>query len=256
MKLFFYASAFLLLTSCGSRTKEITAKVKSNNGQVFSYRDISGEYELTREVKVAKKKLATRNSILSLGDVGERQLEKTFAVSDIGSVSTRRGREIAIRPSLSQHTVWLEGKRYFTQLKLNTKTKSLEAIMDSPDPNKQGKRSIRVPKGQVFCFYSQLPECLIASGLISQAKTSNRRPRFYIVWDSWPYHQEHFTGLKNSPFAAATIGIEGKNSFVVEFSGQIISLHFSNDMTFARLLWTSQGISILPPGEMQDNQEL
>jgi hypothetical protein len=183
-------------------------------------------------------------------------LEKTFVLSKLGSVKTKAGRVVAVRPELSQHTVWLEGKMYFSQLKLNAKKKVLEVLMQSPEPNWNGTKEIRLPRGQIFCFYSQLPDCLVASGLLEKADTSQRRPRFIMVWDSWPYHQEHFSGLKSSAFVTATLGAEGNGRYVVEFFGQSIALHFSKDHSFARLLWTAQGISILPPGEMQDSQEL
>jgi hypothetical protein len=247
---------FLLLVSCASPPQSNLKKVRSNNGQVFAYRDVSGEFEIAREVKVAKQQLAGRTRIFSMGNEGERLLEKTFTISNVGSVKTRTGRSVAVRPELSQHTVWLEGKQYFSQLKLNSKRKTLEVLMQSPEKKWNGKKEIKVPKGQIFCFYSQLPECLVASRLTEKANSTGTRVRFIIVWDSYPYHQEHFSGLKDSPFSMASLGRETANSYLVEFNGQSISIHFSKDGMFARLLWTSQGISILPPAEMQDSQEL
>lgn len=245
-----------VLVSCAMPRESNLKKIKSNNGQVFAYRDVSGEFEIAREVKVAKQQLAGRTRIFSIGNEGERLLEKTFTISNVGSVKTRSGRSIAVRPELSQHTVWLEGKQYFSQLKLNPKKKILEVLMQSPEQKWNGKKEIKVPKGQIFCFYSQLPECLVASRLIEKANTTGTRVRFFLVWDSYPYHQEHFSGLKDSPFSIASLGKETSNSYLVEFNGQSISIHFSKDSIFARLLWTSQGISILPPAEMQNSQEL
>ena len=245
----------LLVTSCASVTPNLH-KVKSNNGQIFSYRDVSGEFEIAREIKVEKQKIASRTRIFSLNNEGERLMEKTFTISNVGSVKTKSGRAVAIRPELSQHTVWLEGKQYFSQLKLVPSRRTLEVLMQSPEEKWQGKKEYKVPKGQIFCFYSQLPECLVASGLLDKAKKNGNRPRFIIIWDSFPYHQEHFVGLKASPFSTASVGKETSVSYLVEFNGQSISIHFSKDAIFARLLWTSQGISILPPAEMQDNQEM
>lgn len=245
----------VLLTSCAT-VKPNLQKVRSNNGQIFAYRDVSGDFEIAREIKVDKQQLASRTRIFSPNNEGERLLEKTFTISQVGTVKTRSGRAVAIRPELSQHTVWLEGKQYFSQLKLNPARRTLEVLMQSPEAKWQGKKEYKVPKGQVFCFYSQLPECLVASGLLEKAKASGARPRFIIIWDSFPYHQEHFTGLKASPFSTASVAKETAVSYQVEFNGQSISIHFSKDAIFARLLWTSQGISILPPAEMQDSQEL
>ncbi len=245
----------LLVTSCATVKPKLN-KVRSNNGQIFSYRDVSGEFEIAREIKVNKQKIATRTRIFSPNNEGERLLEKTFAISNVGSVKTSGGRAIAIRPELSQHTVWLEGKQYFSQLKLIPSRKVLEVIMQSPEEKWQGKKEYKVPKGQIFCFYSQLPECLVASGLLEKAKKRGSRARFILIWDSFPYHQEHFSGLKASPFSTASLGQESATSYLIEFNGQSISIHFSKDAIFARLLWTSQGISILPPAEMQDTQDM
>lgn len=132
--------------------------------------------------------------------------------------------------------------------------------MDSPDAKWRGKRDIKIPQGRIFCFYSQLPECLILSDLLLAADNGRRRATFVLVWDSWPYHQEHFTGLKATPFASATVSAESKRAsdkrYNVEVAGQTISLHFSQDNKFVRMFWTSQGISLLPPGEKQDTQEI
>jgi hypothetical protein len=249
----------LLLVSCSSGAKH-AAILKGNNAKLFAYRDVSGEFECSREVKFANGKLATRVQVLAETGGTERLLEKTFAVAAVGSVKSQGGRVAAIRPELSQHTVWLEGKKYFSQLKLNTRKRVLEAITDSPEAKWKGTRELKIPKGRIFCFYSQLPECLLLSDLLSTTQKGRRRASFILVWDSWPYHQEHFTGLKESPFVSASITAESERKadkrYSVEAAGQTISLHFSHDNKFVRMFWTAQGISLLPPGEKQESQEI
>ncbi len=244
-----------LLVACAN-VKPNLQKVKSSNGQIFAYRDVSGDFEIAREIKVEKQKIASRTRIFSPNNDGERLLEKTFTISNVGTVKTKSGRGVAIRPELSQHTVWLEGKQYFSQLKLIPSRRSIEVLMQSPEAKWQGKKEFKVPKGQIFCFYSQLPECLVASRLLEKAASNSSRPRFIIIWDSFPYHQEHFSGMKATPFSNASVSRETGSSYLIEFNGQSISIHFSKDIIFAKLLWTSQGISILPPDEMQDTQEM
>ncbi len=248
------------LVSCAGGSKNKNAILRGNNAQVYAYRDVSGEFEYAREVKFDKSKLATRVQIMSEAGGNERLLEKTFAIASVGSVKSQEGRVNAVRPELSQHTVWLDGKKYFSQLKLNPKKRVVEAIMDSPDAKWQGKRDIKLPQGRIFCFYSQLPECLLLSDLLASADGGRRRASFILVWDSWPYHQEHFNGLKASPFASATLSSEGKKKsekrYNVEVAGQTLSLHFTTENKFVRMFWTSQGISLLPPGEKQDSEEI
>jgi hypothetical protein len=233
----------------------------SRSATTFTYQDVGGEFEQNREIRFEKKRLATRTQIMSPTNSGERMLEKTFAVSSYGSVKTKQGRVPAMRPLLSQHTVWLEGKKYFSQLKLDPVTKRMRVIMQSPETKWTGSKDIRVPKGTVFCFFSQLPECLAISGLLNEVKTK-RRPRatFHLVWDSYPYHQEHFSGLPATAFSVARLTLEKaealRTRFDVEVEGQTLSLHFSKSGEFARMFWTTQGISLLPPGEAAKTPQL
>jgi len=260
MKICILALLFLLANCSSSPSARIGSAIKKNNGQVYAFRDVSGEFELTREVKFEKGKLATRVQIMSGSGDGERLTEKTFAMASVGSVKTKKGRSVAVRPEISQHTIWLEGKKYFTQLKLNQRRKVMEVIMESPETKWAGKREIKVPRGRIFCFYSQLPECLVASGLLAAAEEKGRRLNFMMIWDSWPYQQEEFTGLGPNAFAPAVLRAErsekSARKFNVEVNGQALSLHFSKDSAFVRMFWTSQGISILPPSEVQDSQEI
>ena len=250
----------LILASCTSTNERKAALLKDNNAQLYTYRDVSGEFEFAREVKFEKSQLATRVQMLAGAGGSDRLLEKTFAVSSVGSVKMRGGRATAVRPELSQHTVWLDGKKYFSQLKLNPKKRVLEAILESPDTRWQGRKEIKIPAGRIFCFYSQLPECLVMANLLTGSKSSSRRLSFILVWDSWPYHREHFTGLRESPFSRATVNAEGEKGkelrYNVEVSGQALSLHFTKDHSFVRMFWTTQGISLLPPGEGQISEEL
>lgn len=232
---------------------------EGKSSKSYVYRDVSGEFELAREIKKDRSKIASRSSILARNG-GEKLLEKTFALSQVGTIKTKNGRVNAIRPNLAQHTVWLEGKKYFSQLKLDLSTRKLNVIMQSPEPKWNGKKNLSLPRGQIFCFYSQLPECLYLSGLLAKVNAEKgARTNFYILWDSYPYHQEHFSGLGESPFASARVVLEKrqKNStqYNVETADQVLGLHFTKTGEFIRMFWTSQGISVFPPGEAEESLE-
>ncbi len=247
----------LLLPSCA------TGPGSSGLGQgttatTFLQRDVSGEFRLDREIRWQKRQLASRTTVRPDAG-GGALLEKTFALSTYGTVKGRKGRLSAVRPELSQHTVWLEGKEYFSQLKLVPGRRILEVIMRSPEVTWRGKKEVRVPRARVYCFYSQLPECLRISGLAERV-SSGRRPRegFMLVWDSYPYHREHFTGLGDSPFAPAVLVREksvvpGIIQLGVEVAGQSITLHFNKGGDFARLFWVTQGITVVPPAEAEQD---
>lgn len=247
------------LVSCSSGTLSSSSLHDGTTAQTYVYRDESGEFECAREVRKDHAKMATRTRLLSPSNSGERTLEKTFALSEMGSVKNGKGRATAVRPMLAQHTVWLEGKKYFSQLKLLPKEHKLNVIMQSPEEKWNGQKNLNVPSGRIFCFYSQLPECLLLSGLLEKVRDgADPRATFYVVWDSYPYHQEHFSGLDDSPFTAARLVLEKVTStgahFNVEMAGQMVGLHFSKKGEFRRMFWTAQGISVMPPGEANNTQ--
>jgi len=247
--------SFLLLAACSHGRQGGGPGKPGPYAQSYSYRDVSGEFEYAREVKLDGSKLVSRTQILNPTASAEKLLEKTVAVASFGSVQAKGARVPAVRPLLAQHTVWLEGKQYFSQQKLNLKTRKLEVVMQSPEAKWNGRRVVSLPKGNIFCFYSQLPECLQLTGL----PTDTRRRSFVLLWDSWPYHGEQLSGLSEAVFLSATVAREGgRNDFryVVEAGGQTINLHFSKTGRFIRMFWTAQGISIQPSGEVQDSQEL
>lgn len=245
---------FLPLLGCAAPIRNAEIFEDGKSAKSYVYRDVSGEFEYARETRKDKSKLATRTRILSSAGRGNKLLEKTFALSEVGSVRTKQGRVTAIRPTLAQHTVWLEGKRYFSQLKLLPAEKKINVIMQSPEAKWSGQKNLAIPQGRIFCFYSQLPECLLLSGLLSKVdKDRSARTNFYVVWDSYPYHQEHFNGLSDSPYSQARVVLEKRNKesnyYNVELADQVLGLHFTKAGDFIRMFWTSQGISLLPPGE-------
>lgn len=253
--------SFLIgVAGCSSRSRNAMKFQDGTVARTYVYRDISGEFECAREVRKNKSKLATRTRLMSFAGRGEKLLEKTFALSEMGTIKTSQGRVLAIRPTLSQHSVWLEGKKYFSQLKLMPKEHKMSVIMQSPEEKWNGKKELKLPRGRIFCFYSQLPECLLLAGFIQDVESGkNPRPKFYVVWDSYPYQQEHFNGLSESAFASARLVLEKRNKsstfFNVELADQVIGLHFSKDGEFIRMFWTTQGISMIPPGEANDSAE-
>lgn len=250
----------LLLVSCASPVRNALKFQDGTVAKTYVYRDVSGEFECAREIRKNKSKLASRTRLLSSAGRGEKLVEKTFALSEVGTIKTKSGRAIAIRPSLSQHTVWLEGKKYFSQLKLLPKEHKMSVIMQSPEEKWSGNKVLKLPRGRVFCFFSQLPECLLLSGFIEGIESGKTpRPKFFVVWDSYPYHQEHYNGLSESAFSLARVVLEKRNKsstfFNVELADQVIGLHFSKAGEFIRMFWTSQGVSMIPPSEANDSAE-
>ncbi|PJB54401.1 MAG: hypothetical protein CO099_01815, partial [Bdellovibrio sp. CG_4_9_14_3_um_filter_39_7] len=67
-------------------------------------------------------------------DTEGKVLEQAVIFSNPGRV-----KEVSLsRPEISQYTVWFEGKKYFTEIKLNPKSKTLDLKLESPEKQWNG----------------------------------------------------------------------------------------------------------------------
>lgn len=244
----------LIFISCSTNSPR-SAKVGVT---VYSFTDISGTFKLVRENKIAENRLITRSVISDSSSY--RVLEKSIIVSQLGTVKTKNGRVATLRPLGSEFTVWLEGKKYSSRMKLDTKTKSMLVNLESPEERWRGEREISFPKGQFFCFYSQLSECLYQNNFLEASlREKKRKFNFFVVWDSWPFVQDQLTGIGQNLFARASLKFDSKNKsglrYIVEIDGQIVLYHFSKSYDLVKIAWVAQGITVVPPGEEQLHED-
>lgn len=241
-----------LLFSCSSAplgTREDQQKRSFEREKEYSFSDLSGNYRLVEQIKFHSGLLKKRRLITD----AERKslLEKTVTAARKGALSTRKGQDPILLPLASQYSVWYQGQRYFTQLKLDRGNRAMDVMMESPDKNWNGTKTVKFPKGKVFCFFSQIAECLKATGFVRQASEfGGGTIPFHIIWENYPFHSEQYKNLKGSLFtpAVATYDnkVEQEHRFSVEFSGQVIFLLFSKRLSFQKLYWVAQGISMAP----------
>lgn len=242
--------SLFFLASCSALTSGKPRQGKSS----YAYIDESGTAKLVRESREVKKQLATKHVLLDTKGSGEKFLEKSILVSQIGSIKSKKGRLLTVRPKASEFTVWLEGKEYTSRMSLNPKTKSMSITLKSPEPKWQGTSEVRFPSGKYFCFFNQLPECLYHNYLLTRARESEPSEiNFYIVWDAYPYIQEIYTRVGRSLFAPASIKFDGEIKglfrYIVEVEGQTIFYQFSKSFDLVKVAWVNQGLTIAPPGE-------
>ncbi len=112
-----------------------------------------------------------------------------------------------------------------------------------------GTQSFPFPQGQFYCFYSQIPECLIHFKLVSHAsKRGKGAINFIIIWDNYPYHSENFNGLGEVLFSSAIASYaemnEGKHKFVIEFGEHTFFVQYDKDYNYDSMYWVSQGLSV------------
>ncbi len=227
--------------------------------RTYSLSDIGGTFAQRRAYQLAGTTIGSRSQLLGRAGSG-KVLEKSITVSQVGSVKGRKARVKTVRPFASEFTVWLEGKMYQSKMQLSEKTRSMTVSMDSPEPKWTGTRDFPFPKGKYFCFFGQIPECLYHTYLLQRARDNPRQAiGFHVLWDSYPYNQEQFTGVGNNLFAAASVKFDSENKnlfrYIVEVDGQSILYYFSRRGELVKMAWVAQGISLVPPEEASANDE-
>jgi len=243
---------FLSLISCASKIDREKIKIPSveikSNETLFEMVDLSGPYDLNRQIKRNKTKLASKVLIYESGNQS-KLVEKTISMSRLGTIKIGNKNAPSIRPEISQHEIWLNGQKFFSQLKLNPKKRSMDITLRSNIEKWNGSKSVPFPPGQFFCFYSQIPECLIYFKLVAHASISKKGAMsFTIIWDNYPYHSESFTGIGETLFSKAIVSYAGLNDnkykFAIEFGQQTFFVQYDKNYEYDSMFWVSQGLSI------------
>jgi hypothetical protein len=240
----------MLLSACSSMKEKMNiatteSRIK-NSAATYEYKDINGIYSLKREVKIIKNKFYLRSTLHTADS--SQLIEKGVSVADLGVLTLDNQKLPSLRPFASEFEVWLDGERFISQSKIDKKTKKI-VFQFEPDFNKKNQQAYTFPSGSVFCYFSQIPECVRRVDFIRQAignKTGSMS--FYIVWDSFPYNNEIYGGTVDTPFELAKFSyveeVEGEYKFALETSRYAMFYHFSRNLEFSKFFWIAHGISL------------
>lgn len=247
-----YILIFLLIQGCAS--KKIQSIASSVSNQNLQLKDKSGVFRLERESgPVAKlKNVFAVKRILK--DDENKILEQSVVISKLGSL---KGKISILRPEKSQYTVWFDGKEYSTSTQIDTANKSLGLSLNSPEEQWRGQKSVPFPRnGLIYCYFSQLVECILATGFIHKAIDSgNGEMNLHILWEGYPYIQQQYVGLPDEVFSSATFTYDGENerglrrfSLNIKNSNQLIFYQLNKSDELKGIFWPAQGLSIGEPG--------
>ena len=244
-------SLLILLMGCSSSLLQGEPRLGKTT---YSYVDESGTFSLLRESKLLDQKIVTRNQMIDKSGSGAKVLEKSVLLSRIGSIKVKNKRLITIRPEASEYTVWIEGKKYFSQMRINPFKKMMTLTLSSPEQKWNGTSEISFPRGKYFCFFNQIPECLFRNYLLSNSKNADgRKMDFYVIWDNYPYIADLLTAVGSKLFAPASVKFDGEYDnllrYIVEIENQVILYQFTKSFDLVKVAWISQGITIAPPGQ-------
>ena len=228
-----------LFVACSSRNKFL----KQGSGKsTFILKDRSGEFLYQRDVKIKNGEIATRVRVLNASNTAQ-PVEKTISISQIGQTKTNK----VLRPKVSQHTIWYEKEKYFSQLQTNVKNKSLDVLMESPEDKWQGAKSVIYPRGRIFCFFSQIPECVKFYGMLNDDPAMGYN--LVIIWDNFPYQVESYSNIGDGAFQSAKFRFEseykGSLRYKLELSNQIIFYEFDVNRQFDKMYWIAQGLTLV-----------
>jgi hypothetical protein len=254
---------FLILSvvSCGHRERTprpitIQAASKGNlfthRSEVFDWTDKAGRFELLRETgRSSEQNEYIVRQRLRLNEGRRDIVEQSVVISQLGNL---RGRVDVMRPQRSQYTVWFEGDRYFTELEIETESKSMKVRMASPDSEWNGEKRVPFPdSNSVYCFFSSVVECAFYTGFVETAlREKTGSMNFYLVWEGYPFFMEQYIEVPQELFTRAVLTYDGTerepNRFSLRFAGQSLFLFINTAGRFDRLFWVGQGLSIVKRG--------
>lgn len=245
-------SLLLVISSCSStKSDNITSILPATlKVDTYAFEDQSGAFLLQTDRRYVKKnnEFVVKRKLYAVGDPSKKTLEKSISISNFG---VYKGIKI-LRPYLSQYHIWFDGKKYSSELKINIKKKSLDIKLRSPEEKWNGNKTVPFPKGPgAFCFYSQLSECAKVTGFLEKAIDRKSGDfNFHIIWDGYPYIMDQYANIPPSVFAPARMSYGGMVKkthyrFSLEVGGQVQFLIFNKKLELSKVLWVSQGISII-----------
>ncbi|MBT5094739.1 MAG: hypothetical protein HOM21_10870 [Halobacteriovoraceae bacterium] len=144
----------LSLTACSSG-EQVSSSILNNRRTKYDLTDNAGKFKVEREVFYQKKNndFIIKRKVFSKSKKSTNILEKSITISKLGKVKKLP----LLRPSVSQYSVWFDGKKYFSEMKVDVKKKAIVLRMKSPEKQWNGQKTIKFPKGNgVFDYHVDL----------------------------------------------------------------------------------------------------
>ena len=242
--------AALYATSCSLLIAKKHPKITPPYKAEYALSDKTGTYVVKREAGLGSQKqsFVVKESILPEGEGPEQALEKVVAISKLD----QRNQISLFRPTVAQYSVWFDGKKYFSETKVDEDKKVMRVKLISSEKQWSGTREFPLPKSPgLFCYFLQIIECANYTGFIREAiRRETGQMNFHVIWEGYPYFQEQYLDVPDEPFSEARLSYDstttkGEHRFSLDIAGQVI-FYFVDDAGYmTRKLWISQGYSLL-----------
>lgn len=241
----------MTLVSCARMSQSNPKEMLAKHDDQFNYTDKNGQYSVKIESGLDKtgKSFFTKRIMELPSRQKDKALEQSIVLSSIGSLKKKM---TILRPKISQYNVWFDGKKYTSELKINTAKKAIDVKMTSPESQWNGTKQIKFPSSTTLpCFFSQVIECARVSGFINKASSKKTGSmKLMIIWEGYPYLNETFSDFPNELFSEAELEYDGRTKeaerrFNLRVAGQSIFYVLNDKDIMTKMFWVSQGITMV-----------
>lgn len=242
--------AFTMI-SCARMSQKSPKDMLTNHEDQFNYSDKNGQFSMKIASGMDKtgKSYFTKRVMELPSRQKDKALEQSVVLSSVGSLKKK---VMVLRPKISQYNVWFDGKKYTSELKINTAKKAIDVKMTSPESQWNGNKQIKFPRTTTLpCFFSQVLECAKVTGFINQATTKeNGTMNLLVIWEGYPYLNETFSDFPSELFSDAQLEYDGKTKqnerrFNLRVAGQSIFYVLDDKDNMVKMFWVSQGITMV-----------
>lgn len=250
LTLFIFFISFIVNSCAGVKNNNLKKELVREE-ESFNYTDKNGTFKVLLSSGFNKKEntFFTKRSLEIPNKDSDNVLEQSIVLSDLGTLKKTK---TILRPKISQYSVWFDGKKYFSELKLNPVKKAIDLKMVSPESQWNGTKQIKLPSSKaLYCFFSQVIECAKTVGFLTAAiKKESGSMNFYVIWEGYPYLNETFSDFPSELFSSAQLEYDGKinedaRRFSLKVAGQSIFYIVDKNEQMKKMLWVSQGISMI-----------
>ncbi len=252
-------AVLLLGQGCSFLGRRMGEKDKAPSGRSkYLLTDKSGKFLVFREVGAIQdgNKLVVKRQVFNEGGDTTKPLERSISISR----RAKLGDIEIMRPEAAQYNVWFDGKKYFSQMRISAKGK-LEIRTKGPSKEDSKVQNFTLPKGTgVYCFFSQMLECVRATGFVAKAQEKGGgKMNFHVLWDGHPFLQEQYNSLGDQPYSQATFEFDGKSEhgderYTLQADGQSIFFFLSKRNKLAKIFWVSEGLSMAEAGGFGEDE--
>ena len=251
----------MAFASCAKMTQKNPKEMLSNYDEQFNYSDKNGQYfvKISSGMEKNNKTFFTKRMMGISGGQNNKPLEQSVVISTVGSLKKKL---MILRPSVSQYNVWFDGKKYTSELKINTAKKAIDVKMISPESQWSGSKQIKFPSSKILpCFFSQVIDCAKVSGFISKATDKKSGSMsLLVVWEGYPYLNETLSDFPSELFSKAQLEYDGmtkenERRFNLRVAGQSIFYILDDKDALKKVFSVSQGITMVNQSSKDSDSE-